>query len=196
MSLIARMAYSPQLVWCLIAGRKEKISTEHKLSIWDLGFANGHNTKKIDGTAIWKRFVCSKEGWRKEQESGEDEKPKRKVKITRCGCQAMIGFKRRDDGKYVVAKFISYHTHDLVSPRMRHLIKSNREVTSGVKCALFTCHKASIGTSAAIRMLSVEKGGPANLGCTKKDVQNYERDCRKVISASDAQILIDIMKEK
>jgi hypothetical protein len=45
-------------------------------------------------------------------------------------------------------------------------------------------------------MLSVEKGGPANLGCTKKDVQNYERDCRKVISASDAQILIDIMKEK
>ena len=45
MSLIARMAYSPQLVWCLIAGRKEKISTEHMLSIWDLGFANGHNTK-------------------------------------------------------------------------------------------------------------------------------------------------------
>jgi hypothetical protein len=41
-----------------------------------------------------------------------------------------------------------------------------------------------------------EKGGPANLGCTKKDVRNYERGCRKVISASDAQILIDIMKEK
>ena len=86
--------------------------------------------KNIDGTAIWKRFVCSKEGWRKEQESGEDEKPKRKFKITRCGCEAMIGLKRRDDGKYVVATFISYHTHDLVSPRMRHLIKSNREVTS------------------------------------------------------------------
>jgi len=51
-------------------------------------------TQKIDGTAIWKRFVCSKEGWRKEQESGEDEKPKRKVKITRCGCEAVIGFKR------------------------------------------------------------------------------------------------------
>ena len=45
MSLIARMAYNPQLVWCLIAGSKEKISTEHMLSIWDLGFANGHNTK-------------------------------------------------------------------------------------------------------------------------------------------------------
>ena len=46
MSLIARMAYNPQLVWCLIAGRKEKISTEHMLSIWDLGFANGHNIKR------------------------------------------------------------------------------------------------------------------------------------------------------
>ena len=88
MSLIARMAYNPQLVWCLIAGSKEKISTEHMLSIWDLGFANGHNIKRR------KRFVCSKEGWRKEQESGEDEKPKRKFKITRCGCEAMIGFKR------------------------------------------------------------------------------------------------------
>ena len=35
MSLIARMAYNPQLVWCLIAGSKEKISTEHMLSIWE-----------------------------------------------------------------------------------------------------------------------------------------------------------------
>ena len=69
----------------------------------------------------------------------------------------------------MVAKFISGHTHDLVSPRMRHLIKSNREVISGVKCALFTCHKASIGTSAAFWMLSAEKGGPANLGTKHGD---------------------------
>ena len=117
----------------LMAKQRSPLSTMAKFQIsqhMGFGVRKWTQYKKADGTTIWKRFVCSKEGWRKEQESGEDEKPKRKVKITRCGCEAMIGLKRRDDGKYVVATFISYHTHDLVSPRMRHLIKSNREVTS------------------------------------------------------------------
>ncbi|KAM0844074.1 hypothetical protein ACQ4PT_057284 [Festuca glaucescens] len=71
------------------------------------------------GVPVWKRFVCAREGWRKKKDiivNGQVKKPKRNVKLTRCGCEAMIGFKRRDDGKYDVAWFVEAHKHLLVSP--------------------------------------------------------------------------------
>jgi len=80
-----------------MAKQRSPLSTMAKFQIsqhMGFGVRKWTQYKKADGTTIWKRFVCSKEGWRKEQESGEDEKPKRKFKITRCGCEAVIGFKR------------------------------------------------------------------------------------------------------
>lgn len=68
------------------------------------------------GVPVWKRFVCARQGWRKEKDVLNDDvkKSSRKVKLTRCGCEAMIGLKRRGDGKYEVARFVSEHTHQLV----------------------------------------------------------------------------------
>ncbi|KAK3150118.1 hypothetical protein QOZ80_3AG0228690 [Eleusine coracana subsp. coracana] len=87
------------------------------------------------GVLVWKRFVCSRQGWRKESEKDDNHgvKAKRKVKMTRVGCEAMIGFKRREDGKYVVAWFVSAHRHQLVSPDEQHLLRSNRERWVGLK---------------------------------------------------------------
>ncbi|KAL6615129.1 hypothetical protein ACP70R_037399 [Stipagrostis hirtigluma subsp. patula] len=150
------------------------------------------------GVLVWKRFFCSRQGWRKQKEIMDEQckKRKRKVNFTRCGCEAMIGFKRREDGKYVVARFIQSHTHQLASPGKTHLLRSNREVSSEVRSKLFTCHKALIGTSAAFRLLSEEMGGHENVGCTMRDLQNYDRDCKGIISRGDGQILIEIMQDK
>jgi hypothetical protein len=65
------------------------------------------------GVALWKRFVCAKQGWRKTKELNNEavKKRKRNVKISRHGCEAMIDLKTRDDGKYVVARLILQHTH-------------------------------------------------------------------------------------
>ena len=67
-------------------------------------------------------------------------------KITRCGCEAMITVKHIKDGKYSISDFHEEHTHDFVTPRKQHLIKSNREVSEKAKTTLFTCHIVSIGT--------------------------------------------------
>lgn len=53
-----------------------------------------------------------------------------------------------------------------------------------------------VGTSAAYRLLSVEKGGRENVGCTKHDFQNCHRDFEKAIKGADGQIIVDIMKSK
>ncbi|KAM3335062.1 hypothetical protein ACQJBY_029458 [Aegilops geniculata] len=167
----------------------------YKIYAHEVGFSvRTWTTHKDEHGVVWKRFVCAREGWRKVTQEEERIKPKRKFKLTRCGCEAMIGLKRQDDGKYKVARFVQSHTHQLISPSKRHLIKSNREVSSELRSKLLTCHKAMVGTSAAYRLLTVEKGGPENVGCTKRDFQNSHRDFKRAIKGADGQIIVDIMK--
>jgi hypothetical protein len=165
----------------------------------EVGFSVRTGTQHLGkgGVALWKRFVCEKQGWRKTKELNNEavKKRKRNVKISRCGCEAMIGLKRRNDGKYVVARLVLQHTHQLVSPNKRQFLRSNREVNSELRSKLFTCHKALLGTSATYRMLTVERG-PGQIGCLKRDLQNYYRDFKEIIKDSDAQTIIGAMKSK
>ncbi|XP_048561446.1 protein FAR1-RELATED SEQUENCE 5-like isoform X3 [Triticum urartu] len=91
----------------------------YKMYAHEVGFSvRTWTTHKDDqGVPVWKRFVCAREGWRKVATDEERIKPKRNFKLSRCGCEAMIGFKRQDDGKYEVARFVQSHTHQLISPK-------------------------------------------------------------------------------
>lgn len=141
----------------------------------------GQHTVAND-VVIWKRFYCSREGFR-----GEGKKkvvaPSKKVckkkkrkyvqKSTRCGCEAMLAIKRTTENKYRIEIFQPAHVHNLISPKSRRLIRSNRQVREKVKTTLFHCHKAGIGPSLVYRYLRVNEGGFENVGCTLRDAQNY-----------------------
>ena len=83
-----------------------------------------------------------------------------------------------------------------MSPDKRHLLRSNRRVNERAKSTLFNCHKASIGTSQAYRLLHVSEGGFENVGCTKRDLQNYFSDLRKKIKDADAQMFVTQLERK
>ena len=149
--------------------------------------------KKLDGVVQCKRFVCSRQGWKhvNDKEIVDPSKKKKiKLKETRCGCDAHIYVKLCSDNKYTIASLVEHHSHGLVSPDKLHLIRSNREVSERAKTTLFTCSRASIGTSQAYRLLHVSDGGFQNVGCTKRDLQNYYRDLRKKIKNADAQMFV------
>ena len=57
-------------------------------------------------------------------------KSSRKVKLTREGCNAMVGFKRVNNGKYVLFKFHEGYKYELATPRKQHMLNSNRGVSS------------------------------------------------------------------
>ena len=61
---------------------------------------------------------------------------------------------------------------------------------------MFNCHKASIGTSQAYRLLHVREGGFENVGCTKRDLQNYFSDLRTKIKDADAQMFVAQLERK
>ena len=151
--------------------------------------------KKQNDEILFKRYYCSREGYRKENvknvidESGKKRKT-HNVMETRCGCGAHIVVKLGTDKKYQIASMVEEHNHGFVSPDKRHLLRSNRNVSERAKSTLFSCHKASIGTSQAYRLLHVSEGGFQNVGCTLRDLQNYYRDLRSKIKDADAQMFV------
>jgi hypothetical protein len=127
--------------------------------------------------------------------------PKKKRKThnvmeTRCGCDAHIVVKFDTDRKYRISSIVEEHNHGLVSPNKRHLLRSNCHVNERVKSTLFNCHKASIGTSQAYRLLHVSEGGFQNVGCTLRDLKNYYRDLRSKIKDADAQMFVAQLERK
>jgi hypothetical protein len=104
--------------------------------------------------------------------------------------------KLESDKKYRIFSVFDEHNHGFVSPDKRHLLRSNRNVSERAKSTLFNCHKASIGTSMAFRILQVSDGGAENVGCTRRDLQNYYRDLRSKIKDVDAHMFVGQLEQK
>ena len=155
--------------------------------------------KKIENKVVrTKRFMCNREGFKSKdiKEINDPLRKRRKQTDTRCGCDAHIFVRLCGENTYKIDSWIEHHVHGLVSPDKRHLIRSNRRVSERAKNTLYTCHKASIGTSQAYRLLQVSEGGILNAGCTKRDLQNYYRGLRYKIRDADAQMFVAQLARK
>uniref|UniRef100_A0A1J3HXS6 Protein FAR1-RELATED SEQUENCE 5 n=1 Tax=Noccaea caerulescens TaxID=107243 RepID=A0A1J3HXS6_NOCCA len=66
-----------------------------------------------DGSVVWRRLVCNKEGFRRSRpRRSESRKPRA---VTREGCKALIVVKRdKSAAKWVVTKFVKEHNHPLL----------------------------------------------------------------------------------
>jgi hypothetical protein len=91
---------------------------------------------------------------------------------------------------------VEQHNHILCSPNKAPFLRSNRLVSQMTNNTLFTCHKASVGTSQAYRILQISDGGFNNIGCTKRDLQNYYGGFREKIKNADAQLFVAQLERK
>ncbi|KAK0585868.1 hypothetical protein LWI29_035312 [Acer saccharum] len=93
---------------------------------------NSYYRSKKDNLIISREFCCSKEGFRRGKrarstDSEDDTKKRRARPITREGCKALMTVRRRDNGKWFVAKLEKNHNHELVTPAMRHFLRSHKQ---------------------------------------------------------------------
>jgi hypothetical protein len=117
-----------------------------------------------------KRFLCSRNGFKKRKEETGDPSKKGKSQVeTTCGCDAHIYVKLGTDKEYHISSMVEQHNHVLCSPNKAPFLRSNRSVSQRAKNTLFTCHKASVGTSQAYRILQgiqpyrIHEAGPSEL---------------------------------
>ena len=128
--------------------------------------------KNKEGAEKYKYFVCSKEGFKR---TSVKVNSNRKVKLTREGCDAMVGFKRTKEGTYVLYKFYEGYTHLLATPTKRHLLKSSRHVNSVHRCLFKSLSRANIGPAKAHRISKEQAGGFEHVGCSKLDLKNFSK---------------------
>lgn len=125
--------------------------------------------------------------WVKVESKGK----KKKRTLTREGCMARCIFKRTVEGKYEVAKLHEGHTHPLATPSKMHMLRSARDVNPVLKNMLRACHGNNIGTSKAFNLMKDQIGGLGNVGCMKRDLQNFHRDLKALNENSDAHMFIE-----
>ena len=85
----------------------------------------------------------------------------------------MIGCRRINNGKYVLFKFHESHTHELATPRKRHMLNSNSGVSSVHRTLFKSLTYANIGPSKAHRIIKEQVGGFQNVGCSKQDLKIF-----------------------
>lgn len=79
-----------------------------------------------DGSTTSLEFVCSKEGFRREDSTS-------KRASTRKGCKALIKAKKLESGKWVVTKFEKEHNHELETPKKMPLLRSRKRMPNATK---------------------------------------------------------------
>ncbi|KAF2299348.1 hypothetical protein GH714_031653 [Hevea brasiliensis] len=74
---------------------------------------NSYYWSKKDNSIIYREFCC-----------GDETRRLRSRPIPGEGCKAMMTVRRRDNGKWYVAKSEKNHNHEMVTPTMRHVLRS------------------------------------------------------------------------
>ncbi|KAH7576489.1 hypothetical protein JRO89_XS01G0082400 [Xanthoceras sorbifolium] len=146
----------------------------------------GSSKKSKDTNVIErKEYLCYKEGVSCILEKSDR---KRRRSITRECCSAKLVVVRTKKGTYKVSQFIEGHTHPLATPRKVHLLRSHRKVSMAQKSLSQKLSAANIPTHQQISILEMEDGGIQNIGCTKTNIYNYERDLQNAMKGHDAEL--------
>ncbi|KZV14291.1 hypothetical protein F511_43796, partial [Dorcoceras hygrometricum] len=160
------------------------------------------NSKKNKGTneVVWKKFVCFKEGrtseWNNQAKVGQ-EKQERSRGGVRTGCKSRISIVKVQTGpNWAVSNFIESHNHPLSTPSKVHLLRSHRNVSAAKKSLTQQFSEANVPTCQQMQLLEIEYGGLERVGCTERDIRNFETALRDEQKGIDAETLIEFFESE
>ncbi|KAK1287324.1 Protein FAR1-RELATED SEQUENCE 5 [Acorus calamus] len=100
------------------------------------------------------------------------------------------------ENRKLIYNFIEGHVHVLSTPRKTPLLRSHREITGSQKSLIDSFQDANVGPSQTITILALDLGGYDRVGCTKRDIRNYQGRVRNEMREYDAQMFLYSLKEK
>ncbi|KAL5787506.1 hypothetical protein ACOSP7_004455 [Xanthoceras sorbifolium] len=154
----------------------------------------GHVRRDSSNNIRQRDFVCSKEGFQRDEDLCEVKNINRIDR--RTGCKALIRFNVKD-GIWTISHINYNHNHELAKPEERDLLRSCRKIShvlGGMRSS-----KVNVGTEPTQSDFHVANGvgGVENVGVTQKNTTNYlRRRSDGVIEAEDAQSLLNHCKHK
>ncbi|KAK9129573.1 hypothetical protein Sjap_010060 [Stephania japonica] len=161
----------------------------------------------IDGSLLFRRFCCSKEGYRRKSSEADDSDRKQvkggmvvKVKprilpVTRVGCNAKLEVKKTNDGKWVVQKFIEEHNHEFDRFGDMQLLRSHKQTTDDQNEQAEKVTDLGTKPKKVVHMTR-ENGGNDKLGLSEQRLRSrIHKKRRKKLEKGDVQALFNYFRQ-
>nr|GMC95619.1 protein FAR1-RELATED SEQUENCE 5-like [Ipomoea batatas] len=119
------------------------------------------------------------------------------VKKSRTGeVDVRVGFRRVQDGGFIVSILEERHNHALCSGNSKTFLKVNRKLDLGLQTFIANCIWANIGPVRCFHLYKEFVGGYNNVGATCAEFCNFKRDFQAYIHDADAQLLVQKLANK
>lgn len=102
--------------------------------------------------------------------------------------------RKRENGKWYVAKLEKNHNHELVTPAMRHFLRSYKEEDDPKKSLNGTIGSMGVGLNASVNVLPEDYNSFGKLGFAAQNNVNFVRRGRLSNFGVDAQSLLAFVK--
>ncbi|XP_041995809.1 protein FAR1-RELATED SEQUENCE 5-like [Salvia splendens] len=136
---------------------------------------------------------------KKRKTSGDTIKTKARGEV-RTSCKAKITIVKQQTGPdWSVSVFAEGYNHGLYTPSKVHLLRSHRSVSMVKRVLTQQLSEANIPTCQQMQLLEIECGGTESVGCTERDIRNFEKELKDEQKGIDAETLIEFFtseKEK
>ncbi|VVA38370.1 PREDICTED: FAR1-RELATED SEQUENCE [Prunus dulcis] len=108
----------------------------------------------------------------------------------REGCKArVVASKAVESNNYIISWFTEKDNHMMSTLNKVHLVRSHRIVTESKKVFNRDLGASNISTNQQMSLLKVQVRGMKNIGCTSKDLYNWERQLHAKLIRHDAELL-------
>jgi hypothetical protein len=160
---------------------------------------NSYYRSKKDNSIISREFCCSKEGFRRERHAkridlSDDTKRRRARPITREGCKALMTVRKRDNGKWYVAKIEESHNHELVTPAMRQFLRSQKQECDPRKSLSNSFSSPGMSLNGPVNVLTEDSNSFGKMVFNAQNTVNYIGKGRLSTFGIDAQSLLGFFK--
>ncbi|KMZ67866.1 hypothetical protein ZOSMA_255G00030 [Zostera marina] len=157
------------------------------------------STKINDQEMVGQRMLCSKQGYTSTTATANivNEKKQRRIRNLRSGCLTMIYISLDRSSKlWRVVNFIQHHNHPLVTPSKKRYLPVNRVITPLLRTLFQSINTSNISSSDQYCVAVQEVGGFDHIQFTPFDLSNMRRNNRCNIIQRDADLLIELFKER
>lgn len=160
---------------------------------------NSYYRSKKDNSIISREFCCSKEGYRRERRGkkidfGDGTKRRRARPVTREGCKALMTVRKRENGNWCVARLEKNHNHELVTPAMRHFLRSHKQECDPSKSSSNSFSSPGMGLNGPMNVLTEDCNSFGKMVFAAQNSVNYIGRGRLSTFGIDAQSLLGFFK--
>ncbi|PRQ47511.1 putative transcription factor FAR family [Rosa chinensis] len=154
----------------------------------------GHLRKDAQNNPRQREFLCSKEGFLRDEDLCEVKKVRRLE--TRTGCKAAFRF-NVENGVWKISYTNPHHNHEFASPEERKFLRSGRNIPSvGAAIVGYRVDESSTPVKAD-PILEKECGSADSVGFTHKDYHSLLQSKKgEMMEARDVQNLVNYFKHK